>query len=137
MLIIYFIQPNWSNIQWIITDTSHLLYDTSHLNFFTFIPRLLLKYLAFGTLNSYSIHWISKEQDLYLKFVTLEDNLFSLAQMLVMSNWMIQLLVIVKLSKLWRKLLIGYFFYFCHTNYCFNYKVSPWWPYWDGCIRFG
>lgn len=39
----------------------------------------MLEDLASGTLNSDSIHRISKVHDQYLEFVTLEDNLFSLA----------------------------------------------------------
>ncbi|CAN6685150.1 unnamed protein product [Malus baccata var. baccata] len=77
---VYFVQPSHSNIQRIIADTSNSLYDSFHLNFSSLIPRPLLEDLASGTLNSDSIHRISKVHDQYLEFVTLEDNLFSLAQ---------------------------------------------------------
>ncbi|PQQ18366.1 SEC1 family transport protein SLY1 [Prunus yedoensis var. nudiflora] len=77
---VYFVQPSHSNIQRIIADTSSSLYDSFHLNFSSLIPRPLLEDLASGTLNSDSIHRISKVHDQYLEFVTLEDNLFSLAQ---------------------------------------------------------
>ncbi|XP_054776265.1 SEC1 family transport protein SLY1 [Prosopis cineraria] len=77
---VYFVQPNQSNIQRIIADASRSLYDSFHLNFSTSIPRPLLEDLASGTLNSDSIRRISKVHDQYLEFVTLEDNLFSLAQ---------------------------------------------------------
>ncbi|KAI4353295.1 hypothetical protein L6164_002254 [Bauhinia variegata] len=76
---VYFVQPNQSNIQRIIADASQSLYDSFHLNFSTSIPRPFLEDLASGTLNSDSIHRISKVHDQYLEFVTLEDNLFSLA----------------------------------------------------------
>lgn len=77
---VYFIQPSQSNIQRIIADASRSLYDTFHLNFSSSIPRPLLEDLASGTLSSDSIQRISKVHDQYLEFVTLEDNLFSLAQ---------------------------------------------------------
>ncbi|KAK6916804.1 Sec1-like protein [Dillenia turbinata] len=77
---IYFVQPTHFNIQRIISDASNSLYDSFHLNFSSSIPRPLLEDLASGTLNSDSIDKISKVHDQYLEFVTLEDNLFSLAQ---------------------------------------------------------
>ncbi|XP_010547924.1 PREDICTED: SEC1 family transport protein SLY1 [Tarenaya hassleriana] len=77
---VYFVQPNQSNIQRIIADASRSLYDSFHLNFSSSVPRPLLEDLASGTLNSGSIDKIAKVHDQYLEFVTLEDNLFSLAQ---------------------------------------------------------
>ncbi|XP_052490162.1 SEC1 family transport protein SLY1-like [Gossypium raimondii] len=77
---VYFVQPNQSNIQRIVADASRSLYDSFHLNFSASIPRPLLEDLASGTLNSDSIHKISKVHDQYLEFVSLEDNLFSLSQ---------------------------------------------------------
>lgn len=77
---VYFVQPTHSNILRIVSDASRSLYDTFHLNFSFSIPRPLLEDLASGTLNSDSVHRISKVHDQYLEFVTLEDNLFSLAQ---------------------------------------------------------
>ncbi|KAK9287541.1 hypothetical protein L1049_015962 [Liquidambar formosana] len=77
---VYFVQPNPSNVHRIVADASRSLYDTFHLNFSSSIPRPLLEDLASGTLNSDSIHRISKVHDQYLEFVTLEENLFSLAQ---------------------------------------------------------
>lgn len=77
---VYFVQPTHSNILRIVSDASRSLYDTFHLNFSSSIPRPLLEDLASGTLNSDSVHRISKVHDQYLEFVTLEDNLFSLAQ---------------------------------------------------------
>uniref|UniRef100_A0A5B7A8R7 Putative SEC1 family transport protein SLY1-like n=1 Tax=Davidia involucrata TaxID=16924 RepID=A0A5B7A8R7_DAVIN len=76
---VYFIQPTQFNVQRIIADASRSLYDSFHLNFSSSIPRPLLEDLASGTLNSDSIHRISKVHDQYLEFVTLEDNFFSLA----------------------------------------------------------
>ncbi|PPS15928.1 hypothetical protein GOBAR_AA04662 [Gossypium barbadense] len=77
---VYFVQRNQSNIQRIVADASRSLYDSFHLNFSASIPRPLLEDLASGTLNSDSIHKISKVHDQYLEFVSLEDNLFSLSQ---------------------------------------------------------
>ncbi|XP_062086637.1 SEC1 family transport protein SLY1 [Humulus lupulus] len=77
---VYFVQPSPANIQRIIADASRSLYDSFHVNFSSSIPRPLLEDLASGTLNSDSIGRISKVHDQYLEFVTLEDNLFSLAQ---------------------------------------------------------
>ncbi|KAM7250298.1 hypothetical protein ACFE04_022181 [Oxalis oulophora] len=77
---VYFVQSSPQNISRIIADASRSLYDSFHLNFSSSIPRPLLEDLASGTLNSDSIQRISKVHDQYLEFVTLEDNLFSLAQ---------------------------------------------------------
>ncbi|XP_019150733.1 PREDICTED: SEC1 family transport protein SLY1 [Ipomoea nil] len=76
---VYFVQPTHSNVQRIVSDASKSLYDSFHLNFSSSIPRPLLEDLASGTISSDSIQRISKVHDQYLEFVTLEDNLFSLA----------------------------------------------------------
>ncbi|KAG5582076.1 hypothetical protein H5410_052703 [Solanum commersonii] len=76
---VYFVQPTHLNVQRIISDASSSLYDSFHLNFSSSIPRPLLEDLASGTINSESIERIVKVHDQYLEFVTLEDNLFSLA----------------------------------------------------------
>ncbi|KAL1554518.1 Vesicle trafficking between the ER and Golgi [Salvia divinorum] len=76
---VYFLQPTPQNVQRIVADASRALYDSFHLNFSSSIPRPLLEDLATGTMNSDSIQRISKVHDQYLEFVTLEDNLFSLA----------------------------------------------------------
>ncbi|XP_060168718.1 SEC1 family transport protein SLY1 [Lycium barbarum] len=76
---VYFVQATHPNVQRIIADASKSLYDSFHLNFSSSIPRPLLEHLASGTINSDSIERISKVHDQYLEFVTLEDNLFSLA----------------------------------------------------------
>ncbi|KAK3020931.1 hypothetical protein RJ639_046587 [Escallonia herrerae] len=76
---VYFVQPTQSNLHRIAADAARSLYDSFHLNFSSSIPRPLLEDLASSTLNSDSIHRISKVHDQYLEFVTLEDGLFSLA----------------------------------------------------------
>ncbi|KAF8020689.1 hypothetical protein BT93_G1197 [Corymbia citriodora subsp. variegata] len=77
---VYFVQASQVNIQRIIADASCSLYDSFHLNFSSSIPRPLLEDLASGTLNSNSLDRMAKVHDQYLEFVTLEDDLFSLAQ---------------------------------------------------------
>ncbi|KAJ4829732.1 Vesicle trafficking between the ER and Golgi [Turnera subulata] len=77
---VYFVQPSLPNARRIAADASRSLYHSFHLNFSSSIPRPLLEDLASGTLSSDSIQRISKVHDQYLEFVTLEDNLFSLAQ---------------------------------------------------------
>ncbi|PIA56813.1 hypothetical protein AQUCO_00700872v1 [Aquilegia coerulea] len=77
---VYFIQPNQFNIQRIITDASRSLYQSFHLNFSSSLPRPLLEDLASGTLQGDAVGRISKVFDQYLEFITLEDNMFSLAQ---------------------------------------------------------
>ncbi|XP_073064899.1 SEC1 family transport protein SLY1-like [Primulina eburnea] len=76
---VYFLQPTQHNIQRVVADASRGLYDAFHLNFSSSIPRPMLEDLATGTTQSDSIQRISKVLDQYLEFVTLEDNLFSLA----------------------------------------------------------
>ncbi|KAK8951371.1 SEC1 family transport protein SLY1 [Platanthera zijinensis] len=77
---IYFVQPTPANIARIVSDASRGLYESFHLNFSSSLPRPLLEELAAGTLKSDSVGRISKVFDQYLEFVTLENNLFSLAQ---------------------------------------------------------
>ncbi|XP_010242875.1 PREDICTED: SEC1 family transport protein SLY1-like [Nelumbo nucifera] len=77
---VYFVQSTPYNIQRIAADASASLYESFHLNFSSSIPRPLLEDLASGTLKTDSIHRISKVHDQYLEFITLEDNMFSLAQ---------------------------------------------------------
>ncbi|KAL5992422.1 hypothetical protein ACLOJK_013340 [Asimina triloba] len=69
-----------SNIQRIIADVSRGLYQPFHLNFLSLLPRPLLEDLALGILQSDSVHRIGKIWDQYLEFITLEENMFSLAQ---------------------------------------------------------
>ncbi|RYR76546.1 hypothetical protein S83_002450 [Arachis hypogaea] len=76
---VYFVQPTPNNINRILSDAYRSLYHSFHLNFSTSIPRPLLENLASGTLASDSIQRISKVHDQHLEFITLEDNLFSLA----------------------------------------------------------
>lgn len=76
---VYFLQSTPRNVQRIISDASKALYDSFHLNFSSSIPRPILEDLATGTIASDSIQRIAKVHDQYLEFVTLEDNLFSLA----------------------------------------------------------
>ncbi|EPS64292.1 hypothetical protein M569_10486, partial [Genlisea aurea] len=76
---VYFLQPTPANVRRLVADASRALYDSFHLNFSSSIPRPLLEDLATGLINSDSIQRISKVHDQYLEFVSLEDNLFSLA----------------------------------------------------------
>lgn len=77
---VYFLQATANNVHRIVADASRSLYDNFYLNFASSVPRPLLEELASGTLKSESIQRIAKVHDQYLEFVTLEDNLFSLAQ---------------------------------------------------------
>lgn len=77
---IYFVQPTPANIARIVADASRGLYENFHLNFSSSLPRPLLEELATGSLKADAVGRISKVYDQYLEFVTLEDNLFSLAQ---------------------------------------------------------
>ncbi|KAF9601769.1 hypothetical protein IFM89_022937 [Coptis chinensis] len=61
-------------------SSSEEVYKTFHLNFSSSLPRPLLENLASGTLEGNGVERISKVFDQYLEFVTLEDNMFSLAQ---------------------------------------------------------
>ncbi|XP_042479187.1 SEC1 family transport protein SLY1 [Macadamia integrifolia] len=79
---VYFVQPSASNMQRIVADLSAPLYENFHLNFSSSIPRPLLENLASGAAESDSVDRVSKVHDQYLEFITLEDNMFSLAQKL-------------------------------------------------------
>lgn len=77
---IYFVQPTPVNIGRIVADASRGLYESFHLNFSSSLPRPLLEELAAGALKADAVGRISKVYDQYLEFVTIEENLFSLAQ---------------------------------------------------------
>lgn len=77
---VYFLTPTPHNLSLVAQDLSNSLYSSFHLNFSSSLPRPLLETLASRTLESNSTHLISKIYDQYLEFVTLEENLFSLAQ---------------------------------------------------------
>ncbi|XXG88943.1 hypothetical protein AAC387_Pa12g1074 [Persea americana] len=77
---IYFLQPTPSNIRSIARDASIPLYHSLHLNFSSSLPRPLLEELASAALSSDSLTRFSKIYDQYLEFITLEPDLFSLAQ---------------------------------------------------------
>ncbi|PKA60827.1 SEC1 family transport protein SLY1 [Apostasia shenzhenica] len=77
---IYFVQPTQANVGRIVADASRGLYESFHLNFSSSLPRPLLEELAAGALKADAVGRISKVYDQYLEFVTLEENLFSLAQ---------------------------------------------------------
>ncbi|MQM02498.1 hypothetical protein Taro_035262 [Colocasia esculenta] len=77
---VYFVQPTPANVARIAVDAGRGLYESFHLNFSSSVPRPLLENLAEGVLRSDAAHRIAKVFDQYLEFVTLEDNLFSLAQ---------------------------------------------------------
>ncbi|KAL9231898.1 hypothetical protein vseg_007060 [Gypsophila vaccaria] len=76
---VYFVRPTLANVQRIVSDASAPLYDAFHLNFSSSISRGLLEDLASGLIRSDAVSRVSKVHDQYLDFVTLEDNLFSLA----------------------------------------------------------
>lgn len=77
---VYFVRPTPENIERIAVDTGRGLYDSFHLNFSSSLPRPLLEDLAKKTLEKDAVHRIFKVYDQYLEFVSLEDDLFSLAQ---------------------------------------------------------
>ncbi|KAH9608648.1 hypothetical protein KSS87_012829, partial [Heliosperma pusillum] len=76
---VYFVRPTSDNVKRIVSDASVPLYDVFHLNFASSVPRALLEDLASGLIRSEGVSRVSKVHDQYLDFVTLEDNLFSLA----------------------------------------------------------
>ncbi|KAJ1515517.1 Vesicle trafficking between the ER and Golgi [Coelomomyces lativittatus] len=76
---IYFVQPTQPNIQRILKDIQHNLYDMYYLNFTTPLPRTLLEELAQGVVQSQATNSIAKVYDQYLDFRVLEDHFFSLA----------------------------------------------------------
>lgn len=57
---VYFVQPTEQNVKRIADDCKNHLYDKLHLNFVSAIPRPMLENLAALTLQSDSIHLISR-----------------------------------------------------------------------------
>eukprot|EP01114_Cavostelium_apophysatum_P002585 TRINITY_DN12296_c0_g1_i1.p1 TRINITY_DN12296_c0_g1~~TRINITY_DN12296_c0_g1_i1.p1 ORF type:complete len:628 (+),score=163.71 TRINITY_DN12296_c0_g1_i1:113-1996(+) len=77
---LYFVLPTKDNIKRICEDCKNRLYDSFHLNFASSVPRPLLEELANATLESDSVHLISKVFDQYLNFVSLEKDLVTFNQ---------------------------------------------------------
>ncbi|KAK1297622.1 SEC1 family transport protein SLY1 [Acorus calamus] len=77
---VYFVRPTPSNLSRVASDAAKHLYDSLHLNLSSSLPRPLLEDFASSVVKSDSLHRIAKIYDQYLEFITLEDNLFSLAQ---------------------------------------------------------
>ncbi|KAL1193507.1 SEC1 family transport protein SLY1 [Cardamine amara subsp. amara] len=91
---VYFVEATETNIKRIIADAFRSLYDTFYLNFSSSIPCPLLEGLASGCVEK-----VAKVHDQYLEFVTLEDNLFSLAQKLMRCVKCVNRLECIKPSR--------------------------------------
>ncbi|AQK55183.1 SEC1-family transport protein SLY1 [Zea mays] len=76
---VYFLRPTQANADRVAADAAASLYASFHLNFSSALPRPLLDRLAAATAASGSAHRVARLADQYLDFVSLEDNLFSLA----------------------------------------------------------
>lgn len=76
---VYFLRPTQANADRVAADAAAALYASFHLNFSPALPRPLLDSLAAATAASGSAHRVTRLADQYLDFVSLEDNLFSLA----------------------------------------------------------
>ncbi|CAD6248838.1 unnamed protein product [Miscanthus lutarioriparius] len=76
---VYFLRPTQANADRVAADATASLYASFHLNFSSALPRPLLDRLAAATAASGSAHRVARLADQYLDFVSLEDNLFSLA----------------------------------------------------------
>ncbi|WVZ73017.1 hypothetical protein U9M48_021384 [Paspalum notatum var. saurae] len=77
---VYFLRPTQANADRVAADAAAALYASFHLNFSSALPRPLLDRLAAAAAASGSAHRVARLADQYLDFVSLEDNLFSLAQ---------------------------------------------------------
>lgn len=76
---IYFVEPTRSNLQLIAQDIAKDYYQSVHLNFSTKLDRSLMEEFAKLVVETNSLHKIASVQDQYLDFVSLEQNLFQLA----------------------------------------------------------
>ncbi|KAL6912381.1 hypothetical protein ACP4OV_001186 [Aristida adscensionis] len=76
---VYLIRPTAANLDRLAADAAAALYASFHLNFSSSLPRPLLDRLAAATAASNSAHRLARIADQYLDFLSLEDNLFSLA----------------------------------------------------------
>lgn len=75
---IYFVEPSRSNLQIIASDCAKGLYGTVYLNFVTKLERPLMEEFAKLIVQSNSLSNIASIHDLYLDYICLERNLFSL-----------------------------------------------------------
>lgn len=76
---IYFVEPTRHNLQLIAQDIAKDYYQSVHLNFSTKLDRSLMEEFAKLVVETNSIHKIASVHDQYLDFVSLEQNLFQLA----------------------------------------------------------
>ncbi|KAJ6014746.1 Sec1-like protein [Penicillium herquei] len=76
--VVYFVEPNETNIQAITRDLSHGLYSPAHVNFLSSVPRPLLEDFASQIATSGASEHIAQVFDQYLNFIVAEPDLFSL-----------------------------------------------------------
>lgn len=76
---IYFVEPTRHNLQLIAQDIAKDYYQSVHLNFSTKLDRSLMEEFAKLVVETNSLHKIASVHDQYLDFVSLEQNLFQLA----------------------------------------------------------
>ncbi|KAJ5115756.1 Sec1-like protein [Penicillium angulare] len=76
--VVYFVEPNETNIQAITHDLSHGLYSPAHVNFLSSVPRPLLEDFASQIATSGASEHVAQVFDQYLNFIVAEPDLFSL-----------------------------------------------------------
>ncbi|XP_063039802.1 sec1 family domain-containing protein 1 [Engraulis encrasicolus] len=76
---IYFVMPTEENIDRICQDLRNQLYESYYMNFISAISRSKLEDIASAALSANAVTQITKVFDQYLNFITLEDDMFILA----------------------------------------------------------
>ena len=77
---VYFVRPTAHNVARISADFAAGLYESYHLNFSSSLPRPMLEDLAAGSVKANAAGKVAKVFDQYVDFVSLAEDIFSLAQ---------------------------------------------------------
>lgn len=77
---VYFVRPTAHNVARISADFAAGLYEAYHLNFSSSLPRPMLEDLAAGSVKANAAGKVAKVFDQYVDFVSLAEDIFSLAQ---------------------------------------------------------
>ena len=77
---VYFVAPSAHNVARITADFAAGLYEAYHLNFSSSLPRPMLEELAAGSVKANAAGKVAKVFDQYADFVSLSEDIFSLAQ---------------------------------------------------------
>lgn len=83
---VYFVLPTKENIDRFLKDCRENIYETFEINFLSAVPRELLEHLATASVDAGCVDKVTRVFDMYTNFISLEDNLFTVPQLLIPAS---------------------------------------------------